>query len=91
MTQERLESIDQRLATLVSVAEAQKGRLDGIDQRLAALLLVSESQYEVARLLVDGMGILLEGLNELKATTRMQAENIDRLTKIVEALIQQRD
>lgn len=84
MTADRLDSIDQRLAALVAVAEDQQASITLLTANVTVLNHTTE-------LLVDGMGQLLEGMTEIRVASQQQAQNIDRLTRIVEQLLGQQN
>ena len=84
-TEQRLDSIDSRLAALLAVAEAQQGDIAALTENLAA----ANHQTE---LLLSGMGQMLEGitefrtdLGELKELTRQQGDRIDRIAQTFES------
>lgn len=81
-TPKRLDSIDQRLAALLTVAEQQQENISALGH--------------TAEVLVDGMGQFLEGMTELKATVQRQVEvaerqsaSIERLANVAEQLVQE--
>jgi methyl-accepting chemotaxis protein len=81
MTAERLDDIDSRLAGLLIAGEQQQ-------QSLAELTTNIVKLNQTAELLVSGIGQLLEGITELKATTQRHSEMAERQATAVEKLTQ---
>lgn len=84
-TEQRLDSIDNRLIALLAVAEAQQGEIGTLTENLAAVNHQTE-------LLVSGMGQMLEGITEfrvdlaeLKELTRQQGDRISRIAQTFES------
>lgn len=84
-TEQRLDSIDNRLAALLTVSETQQGDITALTENIAAV----NHQIE---LLVSGMGQMLEGITEfrvdmaeLKELTRQQGDRIDRIAQTFES------
>ncbi len=81
-TEQRLDSIDSRLAALLAVAEAQQGDITALTENIAAVNHQTE-------LLVSGMGQLLEGITEfradmaeLKELTQQQSARISQIKTV---------
>lgn len=83
----RMDAIDQKLAKIADLVEANTEQVASFSEGLTRLENIVERGFERLEALIAQQLELTKQQNE---TARMQAGHIDRLTGIVELLIQQR-
>jgi septal ring factor EnvC (AmiA/AmiB activator) len=76
MTTDRLDVIEARLERLTAVVERTADNVEAIAEGVKSL--------------TQQVGLLTNGLTEIRLTTERQEQNITRLVGIVETLIQQK-
>lgn len=62
-------------------------RFDAIDARLERVSATSERTADNIEMLTQQIGLLTEGIAEMRLTSERQERNIDRLVGVVEVLI----